>query len=166
MRSKAFGYTEAEARFLYIVATHSGYFRNRQFLTCTGAYWGKRTTDFFGKLERLRHVRTERFPKSGSPPSHLLRRLYRQIGRENLRNRRVHEIDFIKQRIAILDFVIANQEHEYLETEREKVSYFREKLGVNERCFPARLYLGRKTRRASGTSSTTFRCFSLRLHLW
>ena len=29
---RAFGYTEDEARFLYIVATHSGYFVPRQFL--------------------------------------------------------------------------------------------------------------------------------------
>lgn len=32
-----FGYTEAEARFLYIVATHSGYFTLRQYLGFTGA---------------------------------------------------------------------------------------------------------------------------------
>src|SRR5713101_3823225 len=29
---RAFGYTEVEARFLYLVATHSGYFTVRQFL--------------------------------------------------------------------------------------------------------------------------------------
>jgi hypothetical protein len=146
---KALGYTEAEARFLYIVATHSGYFRVSQFLACTGAHWGKRTTNFFSKIERLRHARTERFPKSGVIRHLFSRRLYRQIGREHLRNRRAHEIDFIKQRIAILDFVLANQAYEYLETEREKVSYFGEKLGINERSFPARLYLGRKTSAAS-----------------
>jgi hypothetical protein len=146
---KAFGYTEAEAGFLYIVATHSGYFRNRQFLTYTGAYWGRRTTNFFSKIARLRHVRTERFPKSGVIHHLCSSRLYRQIGRENLRNLRAHEIDFIKRRIAILDFVIANQEHEYLETEPQKISHFCEKLGVNEGYFPARLYLGRKTSTAS-----------------
>ena len=31
------GYTEPEARFLYIVATHSGYFILRQFLNFTSA---------------------------------------------------------------------------------------------------------------------------------
>ena len=36
---QAFGYTESEARFLYIVATHSGYFIPRQFLAFTGAKW-------------------------------------------------------------------------------------------------------------------------------
>ena len=39
---RAFGYTEAEARFLYLVATHSGYFTLRQFLDFAGAKSGKR----------------------------------------------------------------------------------------------------------------------------
>jgi hypothetical protein len=30
---QALGYTEIEARFLYVVATHSGYFTLHQFLT-------------------------------------------------------------------------------------------------------------------------------------
>ena len=37
------GYTPDEARFLYIVAMHSGYFVPRQFLVSTGAKWGKRS---------------------------------------------------------------------------------------------------------------------------
>jgi hypothetical protein len=146
---KALGYTEAEARFLYIVATYSGYFTGRQFLACTGAHRGKRTTNFWSKIEQSRHARTERFPKSGVIHHLFSRRLYRQIEKENLRNRRAHEIEFIKRLLAILDFVIANQQYEYLETEPAKVSYFCEKLGINERYLPARLYLGRKTSRAS-----------------
>jgi len=34
---RAFGYTEVEALFLYLVATHSGYFTLRQFLDFAGA---------------------------------------------------------------------------------------------------------------------------------
>ena len=146
---KALGYTETEARFLYIVATHSGYFTARQFLACTGPHQGKRTTNFWSKIEQSRHARTERFPKSGVIHHLSSRRLYRQIEKENLGHHRAHEIEFIKRRIAILDFVIANQQYEYLETEPAKVSYFCEKLGINERYFPARLYLGRKTSRSS-----------------
>jgi hypothetical protein len=43
---RALGYTEAEARFLYLVATHSGYFVARQFLAFANAHWGERTTTF------------------------------------------------------------------------------------------------------------------------
>jgi hypothetical protein len=145
----ALGYTEAEARFLYIVATHSGYFVARQFLAFQRAHWGKRTTVFWSKLARQKHARIERFPKSGTIHHLFSRRLYRQIEKENLRNRRVHEIEFIKRRIAMLDFVLANQQHEYLETEAEKVSYFCDRLAIDPSYLPARLYLGPNTSRSS-----------------
>src|SRR6266702_587774 len=47
---QALGYTESEARFLYIVATHSGSFVARQFLAFTCGHWGKRTTALWSKL--------------------------------------------------------------------------------------------------------------------
>jgi hypothetical protein len=120
----ALGYTEAEARFLYIVATHSGYFVARQFLAFTHAHWGYRTNAFWNKLHTERHARTECFPKSGTVYHLYSRRLYRQIDRENIRNRRQHEIEFIQQRIGILNFVLAHPQWKYLETEPEKVSFF------------------------------------------
>ena len=109
---EALGYTETEARFLYIVATHSGYFVARQFLAFTGAHWGKRTTSFWSKLHANQHARTEIFPKSGTFYHLCSRRLCRQIDRENIRSRRDHEIDFIQRRIAILDFVLSHPESE------------------------------------------------------
>ena len=142
---KAFGYTEEEARFLYIVATHSGYFVARQFLAFTEAHWGKRTTTFWDKLHTKKHARTECFPKSGVIYHVFSRRLYRQIGRENLRNRREHEIEFIRQRIGILDFVLANQQRIYLETEPEKVRYFCDQLKVPNHFLPAKTYHGQRT---------------------
>src|SRR6267378_3675621 len=139
---QAFGYTEEEARFLYIVATHSGYFVARQFLAFTGAHWGKRTTTFWAKLHILRHARIERFPKSGVVYHLFSRRLYRRLERENIRNRRTHEIDFIKARLAILDFVLAHPHHQYLETEPEKVRFFCGTLGLERHHLPSRVYLG------------------------
>ena len=141
---KALGYTEAEARFLYIVATHSGYFVARQFLAFTASHWGQRTTTFWNKLHTKRHARTECFPKSGTIYHLFSRRLYRQIDRENIRNRREHEIEYIQRRIAMLDFVLLNQEYQYLETEPEKVRFFCGTLNIQKHNLPARLYLGRK----------------------
>jgi hypothetical protein len=140
---KAFGYTEDEARFLYIVATHSGYFVARQFLAFTGAHWGKRTTMFWHKLRERNHARIDRFPKSGVVCHLFSRRLYRQMERENIRNRRDHEIEFIRKRVAILDFVLENQTYSYLETEAEKVRFFCGTLGIDRHILPARLYVGR-----------------------
>src|SRR5580692_48137 len=93
---QSLGYTESEARFLYIVATHSGYFVARQFLAFTASHWGKRTTTFWSKLHTKKHARTECFPLSGTVYHLFSRRLYRQIDRENIRNRREHEIEFIQ----------------------------------------------------------------------
>ena len=142
---KALGYTEAEARFLYIVATHSGYFVARQFLAFTEAYWGKRTTLFWNKLQTKRHARTECFPKSGTVYHLFSRRLYRQIDRENIRNRREHEIEFIQRRIAMLDFVLLNQGYQYLETEAEKISFFCNELKVPKHFLPSKIYHGQRT---------------------
>ena len=142
---KALGYTEAEARFLYIVATHSGYFVARQFLAFTDAHWGKRTTLFWDKLHTKRHARTECFPKSGTVYHLFSRRLYRQIDRENIRNRREHEIDHIQRRIGMLDFVLLNQGYQYLETEPEKVSFFCDQLKVPNQFLPSKIYHGQRT---------------------
>jgi hypothetical protein len=146
---ESLGYTAEEARFLYIVATHSGYFTARQFLAFTGAHWGKRTTLFWNKLKNARHARTECFPQSGVVCHVFSRRLYRRIEKENVRNRRSHEIDFIKRRIVMLDFVLLHQEHPYLETEQDKVRFFCGTLNIEKHHLPARLYIGSKTPRTS-----------------
>ncbi len=137
-----FGYTEEEARFLYLVATHSGYFVARQFLDFTGSHWGKRTTSLWATLQRLRHARIERFPKSGVVYHVFSRRLYRRIERENIRNRRTHELDFIQRRLAILDFVLSHVDSEYLETEPEKMRYFCGQLNLERHHLPSRIYVG------------------------
>jgi hypothetical protein len=146
---KALGYTETEGRFLYIVATHSGYFVARQFLAFTGAHWGKRTAIFWDKLHTKKHARTECFPKSGTIYHLFSRRLYRQIDRESICNRHEHEIEHIRRRIAMLDFVLLNQRHQYLEAEPDKVRFFCHQLEVPNHFLPSRIYHGRTTSQPS-----------------
>lgn len=142
---QALGYSESEARFLYVVAIHSGYFVARQFLAFTRGHWGKRTTTFWGKLQAKKHARTEYFPLSGKVYHVYSRKLYGQIGRENLRNRREHEFEYIQRRIGILDFVLSHPEWQYLETEPEKRSYFCDQLKVPTHFLPSKIYYGPKT---------------------
>ena len=159
---QALGYTEAEARFLYIVATHSGYFVARQFLAFTAAHWGKRTTTFWSKLHAKRHARTECFPKSGTVYHLFSRRLYRQIDRENIRNRRrtrnrIHPAAHRNARFRSPE----SQGYQYLETEPEKVRFFCDRLEHSRSTiFLPRLYLrtARPLSLPSGTSSISFRC--------
>src|SRR5215469_2135219 len=142
---KALGYTESEAHFLYVVVTHSGYFVARQFLALTCGHWGKRATAFWHKLHTKKHARTEYFPMNGKVYHVFSRKLYGQIGRENLRNRREHEFEYIQRRIGMLDFVLSHPQYRYLETEPEKVSYFSNQLKVPTHFLPAKIYCGQKT---------------------
>jgi hypothetical protein len=140
---RALGYTDEEARFVYIVATHSGYFRAHQFLGFTGSHWGKRATIFWNKLQSGKHARRECYPVSGVIYHLFSRRLYRRIEKEDLRNRRAHELDFIRKRLAMLDFVLTNQGYQYLETEADKVRFFCGILNIEKHFLPAKLYLGK-----------------------
>jgi hypothetical protein len=142
---QALGYTEQESRFLYLVATHSGYFVARQFLGFTRAYWGKRTTLFWTKLQASQLAHIYRFAQGGTVYHLYSRVLYRQIGHENLRNRREHEFEYVRTRIAMLDFVLGDLENRYLETERDKVAYFCAELNVPAHALPSKSYAGRYT---------------------
>jgi hypothetical protein len=75
---QALGYSESEARFLYIVATHSGYFVARQFLAFTRGHWGKHTTTFWSKLQDKKHARAHRMlPNEREGLSRLLSQVIR-----------------------------------------------------------------------------------------
>jgi len=138
----SFGYTPQEAHFLYLVTTHSGYFLARQFLGFTRAHRGKRTTQFWAKLQLRKHARTECFPTYGLVYHVFARKLYRHLGRENLRNRREHEIEYVERRIEMFDFILAHLDYEYLETEPEKCAYFEQTCGVPSHVLPSRTYHG------------------------
>ena len=73
------------------------------------------------------------------------RKVYGQIGRENLRNRREHELEYIQRRVGILDFVLSHPEYRYLETEPEKLSYFCDQLKIPTHFLPSKIYYGQKT---------------------
>jgi hypothetical protein len=144
-RIRGLGYTEDEARFLYIVANHSGYFVPRQFLVFTGASWGKRSQLFTDKLESRGHVTWREYQRMGGVYHFFSKTLYRQIDCENLRNRRRHSTEFIRTRLLLLDFVLANQVQDYFETEDDKVRFFCGELAIPKRALPAKAYEGVST---------------------
>jgi hypothetical protein len=142
---QSLGYTGDEARFLYIVATHSGYFLPRQFLAFAGAHWGKRSQNFTEKLERRGHVTWREYQDMGGVYHLFSKTLYRQIDRQNLRNRRRHAPEFIRTRLLLLDFVLANLAHDYFETEHDKMHFFCDQLGIPKNSLPAKAYEGPST---------------------
>ncbi|HKV78505.1 MAG TPA: hypothetical protein VJP02_10210 [Candidatus Sulfotelmatobacter sp.] len=139
---RALGYTEDEARFLYVVATHSGYFSTRQFLNFTGAKSGDRSMAFTQKVLGKGHATAQLLLRNGRVYHLFSRIVYRAIGRENLRNRREHAPEHIRTRLVILDFVLAHLNYDYLETEPEKIHYFCGQLSVPRQFLPAKSYTG------------------------
>ena len=87
----------------------------------------------------------KRSQRAGTCTTLFSRRLYRQIDRENLRNRRQHEIEYIQRRIGILDFVLSNPQYRYLETEPQKVSFFCDQLKAPRHFLPSKIYHGQRT---------------------
>jgi hypothetical protein len=139
---RGFGYTEDEARFLYLVATHSGYFSVRQYLTFTGAKSGEKSMAFTQKVLGKGHATARLLLRNGRIYHLFSRLVYRAIGRENLRNRREHSVEHIRTKLAVLDFVLAHLDYRYLETETEKVDYFCRELSISRALLPAKRYKG------------------------
>jgi hypothetical protein len=136
------GYTEDEARFLYIVATHSGYFSMRQFLQFTGTKSGDKSMAFSQKLLGKGHATARSFLRNGLVYHLFSRIVYRAIARENLRNRRAHSLEHIRTRLVALDFVLTHLKHEYLETEDDKLNYFCQQLDIPKELLPRKRYSG------------------------
>ena len=60
-----FGYTEEESRFLYLVATHSGYFTCQQFLRFIKTKPSKRSVAFARKVVEKKHASSKEYLRHG-----------------------------------------------------------------------------------------------------
>jgi hypothetical protein len=137
-----FGYTEEEARFLYLVATHSGYCTCQQFLQFVGTKPGKRSVDFARKMVEKKHASSMEYLRHGRVFHLFSRNLYEAIGRENVRFRRVHSTEYIRTRLIALDFILRNQHFTYFESEEQKLSFFCDQLGIDKKILPYKRYSG------------------------
>jgi hypothetical protein len=139
---RSLGYTQDEARFLYLVAMHSGYFSARQYLTFAGAKSGERSMAFTQKVLGKGHAAARMLLRNGRVYHLYSRLVYRAIGQEHLRNRREHSVEHMRTKLAILDFVLGHLDYRYLETDDEKVAYFCKDLGIAKFSLPAKHYAG------------------------
>ncbi len=134
------GYTPEESLFLYIVATHSGYFTHRQFLDFSGTKPGKHSQKFLAKLLTQKHATYHTYQSGGRVYHVFSRTIFKAIDRDDLRTRRRHQLDYIKTRLITLDFLLSNLDHDYLETEAEKVPFFETMMKVSGDLLPSRVY--------------------------
>jgi hypothetical protein len=147
---RALGYTDREARFLYIVATHSGYFTQAHFFSFIGCRSFSAITSLLKKLSDKQHARRDAYQNNLSVHHLFARVLYRAVGKEHIRARHRHSLDYVRTRLAVLDFVLANPQFRYLETEEEKVQFFEDYYGINRAHVPGKVYRG-----ALGTTNAT-----------
>lgn len=139
---RSFGYTEREARFLYVVALHSGYFTQQQYTEFGPVTRGCIAHGFTSKIVTRGHAMEHRYQNNARVFHFTHKGMYSAIGQENIRNRRKHSFEFMKTRLAILDFVLSHLEYDYFEGEAEKVQYFEGHFQIRPQEMPGRTYRG------------------------
>ena len=118
------GFTERQARFLLLVARHSGVCVMRQYATFGGVVFGHTTRRFFAKLERLGWVSTYDCARKRARIYHVRHReLYEAIGAPESRLRRPPTVPRVLERLMLLDVVLADPDLIWLSTPEEKLAH-------------------------------------------
>jgi hypothetical protein len=134
------GYTEREAAFLYLVGIHSGYFLRRQYLTFIEREDGAMVQRFLQKVVELQHVHPVEYA-AGRHIYHLKSKLiYRILAQEDSQNRRVKGDRQIQARLMLIDYLLDHFGEQFLETSKQKVAFFQEKLKVPLESLPQTRY--------------------------
>lgn len=142
-RLQSMGYNESESRFLYLVATHSGYFVAGQFVAFRAQHKGCMLDRFIARLLDSKHARAIQYGRIRVFNLYS-RQIYGELEKDNLRNRRQLSDELIHTRLLILDFVLAQPDLDYLETESAKLAYFQGELNIPLSVVPGHLYVGLK----------------------
>lgn len=119
------GYTPREADFLMLAGLQSGYFLRSQFNAHIERECGALGQRFIDRALRLGHIRG--LPGIGNRRLYHVcaRELYQQVGEPDNRNRRLHAPETVRQRLMMLDYVLARPGEQWLltaEARRETVS--------------------------------------------
>jgi hypothetical protein len=117
------GFTERQARFLVLVARHSGVCVMRQYAAFAGIVFGHKTRKFFAKLERLGWVSTYECALNRWRIHHLRHRdVYDAIGDSHSRLRRPPTVPQALERLMILDALLKEPNLVWLASEDEKLA--------------------------------------------
>jgi hypothetical protein len=118
------GFTERQARFLVLVARHSGVCVMRQYAAFAGIVFGHKTRKFFAKLESLGWVTTYDCAHNRARIYHLRHRdLYAAIGEPESRLRRPPAVPRARERLMVLDIILEHPDIVWRATPEEKVAH-------------------------------------------
>jgi hypothetical protein len=106
-----------------------------QFLDFAHARSGKRNARLVEKLFVLGHASAQRYTRRSLVYHLRSRQIYEAIGKTHLRNRREHELDYIKARLLALGFTLANPEDRYFDTAEQKRRYLIERFKLDKNLF-------------------------------
>jgi hypothetical protein len=118
------GFTDRQARFLVLVARHSGVCIMRQYSSFAGIVFGQKTRKFFAKLVRLGFVSTYDCAHNRGRVYHVRHRaIYEAIGEPDSRLRRPPGVPRALERLMLLDAILENPESIWMSSSAEKVAY-------------------------------------------
>jgi hypothetical protein len=143
-RFKELGYTELEARFLYVIAVHSGYFTLAQFRKFTNTNFRSQSTSFARRIVKRGHATVRDYMNRGSIFHLFSKVIYSHLEEFISPHRCNHSFDFMRARLLVVDFILSNQDLDYFETQQDKIKFFCEDLGVPRNCLPTKVYPGQK----------------------
>ena len=121
---QSFGYTEREASFLYLVATHSGYFLRRQFDYFIDRNKGAIAHNFLEKARIAKHIEVIDYGEARHVYHLFSKPIYRLLGNPESQNRRRKGDGLIRARLIALDYVLENDGDHYFESDDDKIDFF------------------------------------------
>ena len=136
---EAFGWTGRNAEWVALVCLHSGVFTRDQISDWLGI-------DRFKALRFVQDITARRLAAEDTHEGRKIcricgRAIYRSLGAEDIRHRRIASPEVLMRRLLSLDYVIEHTGQPWLPTEHEKVSAF-ETLGIERALLPVRVYRG------------------------
>ena len=136
---RRFGWTAREAEWIALVCLHSGVFTRDQI-----SDWLR--IDRFKALRFVQDITRRRLAAENTHEGRKVcrisaRAVYRALGAEDIRHRRIASPEVLMRRLLSLDYVIGHAGQAWLPTEPEKVAAF-EALGIERRVLPVRVYRG------------------------
>jgi hypothetical protein len=102
----------------------------------------ERSLSLVRKLVEKGHASARPCLRNGKVYHLFARNLYEAIGKDNVRFRRKHSTEYIRTRLAALDFILGKLDYKFFETEEEKVRHFSEQLAIDKKYLPAKRYAG------------------------
>ena len=142
---ESFGWKGRKAEWVALVCLHSGVFTRAQFRHFFDSGDNRQRAARFVRdlVGRELGVVDERaiFPGGAKAVRISNKEIYRKLGIENVRHRRLTDDTAMLRRLLSLDYVLEHPELPWLPTETEKVAFF-DSLGIDRRRLPKRLYHG------------------------